>query len=98
MKLFIGGINYETTEAQVGVMLAPFGVVERVRVATDKDTLKSKGFAFATMPNNEEAAKAIAGLNQTLFAERTITVREARPKKGSDTPPPSMSLTNHHGE
>jgi RNA recognition motif-containing protein len=98
MKLFIGGINYETTEANVSTLLAPFGEVERVRVATDKETNKSKGFAFATMLNDEQARKAIAGLNQSTFGERTITVREARPKKGSDTPPPNMSLTNHNGD
>ncbi len=97
MKLFIGGIDYETTEAQLTNLLTPFGEVEKVRVATDKETNKSKGFAFATMPNDEHAQKAITALDQTSFSNRTITVRKANPKKEHFTPAPEMSLTgtNH---
>ena len=99
MKLFIGGISYDTTEAQVTTLLTPFGEVENVHVAVDKETNKSKGFAFANMPNDEQAAKAIAGLDQTSFSERTITVRKANPKKGANTPAPEMSLTGtNHSE
>ena len=92
MKLFIGGISYETTEAQVTNLLSPFGEVDKVHVAMDTVTNKSKGFAFANMPNDEHASKAIAGLDQTSFSDRTITVRTARPKKGSNTPGPEVSL------
>ena len=98
MKLFIGGINYETTEGDITTLLAPYGEVERARVAIDQETNKSKGFAFATMTNEEHAKKAIEGLNQSSFGDRTITVREARPKKGSDTPPPTMSLASHNDD
>ena len=97
MKLFIGGIDYETTEAQVTNLLTPFGEVENVRVATDRETNKSKGFAFALMPNDEHAQKAIAGLDQTSFSNRTITVRKANPKKERTAQVPDMSLagSNH---
>ncbi|MFI5200934.1 MAG: RNA recognition motif domain-containing protein [Candidatus Kapaibacterium sp.] len=99
MKLFIGGISYETTEAEVTNLLSPFGEVDKVHVAMDKETNKSKGFAFANMPNDELAKKAIAGLDQTSFSGRTITVREAHAKKGFNTPAPEMSLAGqNHAE
>ncbi len=97
MKLFIGGINYESTEGQLTNLLTPFGEVEKVHVAVDKVTNKSKGFAFATMPNDEHAQKAITGLDQTSFGDRTITVRKANPKKThiGAVPETSLAGTNH---
>ena len=96
MKLYIGGITYETTEAEVTSLLVPFGEVDQVHVAMDKEANKSKGFAFANMSNDEQAKAAIAGLDQTIVGGRTITVRTARPKKGANMAAPEMSLTGQH--
>ena len=58
----------------------PYGQVDRVSILTDRDTGRSRGFAFVEMANAEEGEKAIAGLNGTQLGGRTINVNEARPK------------------
>ena len=95
MKLFIGGINYETTETQITSLLAPFGNVGEVKVIMDRETGKSKGFAFAEMPDDAQASKAISALDQGMFGDRTVTVRQARPKKPM-TQAPEMSLSGNN--
>ena len=56
-----------------------FGEVSSVKVVTDRDTGRSRGFGFIEMPNESEAKTAIAQLNGTEFAERNLVVNEARP-------------------
>ena len=61
-------------------MFERYGTVDRVNLVTDRDTGRSRGFAFVEMSNTEEADRAIAGLNGTDFEGRTLNVNEARPK------------------
>jgi cold-inducible RNA-binding protein len=79
-SLFIGNLSFQTTESDVTELLKPFGAVTRVHLAMDRETGRARGFAFAEMPNDEEAAKAIAALDGNSVNGRNIKVNEARPK------------------
>lgn len=80
MKMYVGNMAFSTTDAQLRKAFEAYGTVEDVAVITDRDTGRPKGFAFVTMPNAQEAAAAIQGLNETDLGGRTLKVNEARPK------------------
>jgi RNA recognition motif-containing protein len=84
-NLFVGNMSFQTTESELTALFKGFGEVTRVHVATDRETGRARGFAFVEMPNDEEAARAIAGLNGKEFGGRALKVIEARPK--TDRPP-----------
>lgn len=79
-NLFVGNLNFQTTEDELRELFAAFGQVTRVHIAMDRETGRARGFAFVEMPNDEEAGKAIAGLDGKPFGGRNIKVNEARPK------------------
>jgi RNA recognition motif-containing protein len=79
-KIFVGNFTFNTTEADIRQLFAPFGAIDSVTVVTDRDTGRSRGFGFVEMPNNSEADAAIAALNGKDTGGRTLTVNEARPK------------------
>ena len=60
-NLFVGNLSFQTTESELTALFQGFGQVTRVHVAMDRETGRARGFAFVEMPNDEEAAKAIAG-------------------------------------
>jgi len=78
-KLFVGGLNYDTTEGALKEAFGAAGTVESVVIIINKMTGRSKGFGFVEMGSDEEAAKAIEMLNGTELDGRTLTVNEARP-------------------
>jgi RNA recognition motif-containing protein len=80
-KLYVGGLPYSTTEAELHEMFAKEGTVESARVITDKFTGQSRGFGFVEMSTAEEAQKAITALNGTQLGGRSITVNEAKPQE-----------------
>ena len=79
-NLFVGNLPFGTTEDALRDHFSPFGEVQQVRIMTDRDTGRSRGFAFVEMVQDEEAAKAIAALNGKEFDGRALTINEARPK------------------
>ena len=79
-SIFIGNLNFETSESDVRVTFEQYGEVKRVTMMTDRETGLPRGFAFVEMPNDEEAATAIADLNGRQAGGRTLTVNEARPR------------------
>ncbi|HUE54865.1 MAG TPA: RNA-binding protein [Candidatus Udaeobacter sp.] len=85
-SLFVGNMNFQTTESDLRALFEPFGQVTRVHLAMDRETGRARGFAFVEMPNDEEAAKAIAGLDGKEAGGRNLKVNEARPK-GEGGPP-----------
>jgi len=85
-SIFVGNMNFQTTESDLRALFAPFGQVTRVHMAMDRETGRARGFAFVEMPNDEEAAKAIAGLDGKELGGRNLKVNEARPK-GEGGPP-----------
>ena len=79
-NLFVGNMSFQTTESELTNLFKAFGQVTRVHVAMDRETGRARGFAFVEMPNDEEAAKAIAGLDGKEVNGRNLKVNEARPK------------------
>jgi RNA recognition motif-containing protein len=82
-SLFVGNLNYNTTEADLLALFSQYGPVERVNVVTDRMTGQPRGFAFVEMTNRNEAEAAIAALNGSDLNGRTMNVNEARPKTDS---------------
>jgi cold-inducible RNA-binding protein len=79
-NIFVGNLNFSATESSVRSLFEPYGNVERVNLVTDRDTGRSRGFAFVEMTDAAEADRAIAGLNGTDLDGRTLNINEARPK------------------
>jgi cold-inducible RNA-binding protein len=79
-NLFVGNLPFGATEDGLREIFAPFGEVQQVRIMTDRDTGKSRGFAFVEMAQDDDAAKAIASLAGKDFGGRPLTVNEARPR------------------
>jgi RNA recognition motif-containing protein len=79
-KLFVGNIPHSTTEAELRTFFEPHGKVDQVSVVTDRDTGRSRGFAFVEMADSGEADKAIAALNGKELGGRALNINEARPK------------------
>jgi cold-inducible RNA-binding protein len=86
-NLFVGNMSFQTTESDLQALFQPFGKVTRIHVATDRETGRARGFAFVEMPDDEEAAKAIAGLDGKEVGGRNLKVNEARPKTERGAPP-----------
>jgi RNA recognition motif-containing protein len=85
-SLFVGNMSFQMTESELNALFQPFGQVTRVNLVKDRETGRARGFAFVEMPNDEEAAKAIAGLDGKSIAGRSLKVNEARPKDATRPP------------
>ena len=79
-SIFVGNLDFEATESSVRSLFEPYGQVDRVNIVTDRDTGRSRGFAFVEMANPAEANKAIAALNGFDLGGRQLNVNEARPR------------------
>ena len=79
-NLYVGNLPHSTTESELRTAFEAHGPVEKISIVTDRDTGRSRGFAFVEMTNAAEADKAIAALNGTEFGGRTLTINEAKPK------------------
>jgi RNA recognition motif-containing protein len=86
-KLFVGNIPYSTTEQDLRELFSRSGAkVASVRLITDFDTGRSKGYAFVEMSTPEEAERAIGELNNLSLNDRKIVVNEARPRPEGGAP------------
>ena len=86
-NLFVGNMSFQTTADDLRALFEPFGQLARVHVATDRETGRARGFGFVEMPNDAEAAKAIAALDGKDVGGRNLKVNEARPKSESGAGP-----------
>lgn len=91
MKLYVGNLAFDSTEADLQELFEQFGTVRETHVITDRETGRSRGFGFVTMANNAEGEAAIAALHGKQFGGRTLTVNEARPKEDRPRRPVSQS-------
>ncbi len=80
-KLFVGNIDWNSSEDDLQSMFSPYGEIEEVVIIKDKYTNRSKGFGFITFSDDEDADKAVAELNGYKLNNREIVVNEARPPK-----------------
>lgn len=81
MNIYIGNLSYKVKESDLQQVMEDYGTVSSTKLIIDRDTNRSKGFAFVEMPNDDEARKAIEGLNGAEYDGRTMVVKEATPKK-----------------
>ena len=81
-RLYVGNLPYSTTNAELEQLFGAFGKVTSAQVIQDRDTGRSKGFAFVEMSSDQEASAAIAGLNDKENNGRPLTVNEAKPREG----------------
>lgn len=79
-NIFVGNLDFSATETSVRTLFERYGTVDRVNMVTDRDTGRSRGFAFVEMANASEADRAIAELNGTEMGGRALNINEARPK------------------
>ena len=79
-NLFVGNLPFTATEDELRDLFSAFGEVQQVRIMTDRDTGKSRGFAFVEMTDDAAAAKAVTDLNGKELGGRALTINEARPK------------------
>ena len=79
-KIYVGNFSFSMTESELRSLFEPHGSIESATIATDRDTGRSRGFGFVSMPNDEEAEKAMAALNGKDLGGRALTVNEARPQ------------------
>ncbi len=79
-NIFVGNLPFSSTEDALRTLFAQFGEVRQVKIMTDRETGKPRGFGFVEMTQDEDAMKAIAALNGKNFEGRALTVNEARPK------------------
>ena len=82
-KLYVGNLSFEATETELKELFDQAGPVETVRIITDRETGRSKGFGFVEM--QEGGDKAIAEMNGKDFKGRALTVNEARPMSSRDS-------------
>ena len=80
-KLFVGNLSFNTTENDLQDAFAAFGTVTEANLMMDRSTNRPRGFGFVTMSSDDEAQKAIAGLNGKEIDGRSLTVNVARPRE-----------------
>ena len=80
-KLYVGNLSYDTTAEDLRALFSEAGVVETVDLIKDRDTGRSKGFAFVEMSTQAEAEKAISLFNGRSVANRELKVNIAKPKE-----------------
>src|SRR6476469_6154389 len=77
MKIFVAGLPYDLYDDELVEIFEKFGTIASAKVAIDKETGKSRGFAFVDMPNEEEARDAIENLNDISLGKKPLVVKEA---------------------
>ncbi len=80
-KLYVGNLPDSATEQDLSDKFAAFGTVKSVKLITDRDTDRSRGFSFIEMASEAEAHAAIDRLNGTNYEGRSMKVNEARPQQ-----------------
>lgn len=78
-KLYVGNLSFNISENGLMELFSSYGSVETAKIITDRDTGRSKGFAFVEMSNESEAKSAIEGLNGKDQGGRALNVSEAKP-------------------
>ena len=83
MKLYVGNLSYSVTDDELRELFAPFGEPASVKVITDRDSGRSKGFGFVEFSDDAQAQAAMSALNGKEHTGRALTVNEARPRPES---------------
>jgi RNA recognition motif-containing protein len=81
MNIYVGNLSYGMSEDELRDAFGAFGEVSSVKILMDRETGRSRGFAFVEMPNQSEAEAAIAQLNGKDVGGRALRINEARPRE-----------------
>ena len=81
MNIYVGNLSYSMSESELRDAFANFGAVSSVKILTDRETGRSRGFGFVEMPNQAEGEAAVANLNGKDVGGRPLRVNEARPRE-----------------
>jgi len=81
MNIYVGNLSFDTGENDLRTAFEEFGSVESVKIIVDKFTNRSKGFGFVEMTSEDEAKKAISGLDGKELHGRALKVNESRPRE-----------------
>lgn len=95
VKLYVGNLSYETTEDDLRTLFTQFGTVADVALIKDRDTGRSKGFAFVTMSSQTEAEAAVKAVDGQTINNRQLKVNKARPPE--ERAPGSFGDRNQRG-
>lgn len=80
MNIFVGNLNYRLQVETLEQLFAEYGQVDSVKIITDRETGRAKGFGFVEMPNDAEGQAAIDALNDREVMDRAMVVNQARPR------------------
>ena len=80
-KLYVGNLSYTTSETDLQTLFAEAGAVKSVALIKDRDSGRSKGFAFVEMENQKDMQNAISMFNGKEFQDRALAVSAARPRE-----------------
>ena len=80
-KIYVGNMSYSTTEEELEGLFGQYGTVLNVNIVKDRDSNRSKGFAFVEMEEEDAAMAAISALNDTEFNGRKLRINEAHERK-----------------
>lgn len=80
-KLFVGSLPWAVDDAKLAEIFSQFGTVISATVLKDRETNRSRGFGFVEMSTEEEAQKAVEGLNNQDVDGRKIVVNVAKPRE-----------------
>lgn len=81
MNIFVAGLNYKISEDELGDLFAEYGEITSVKLVTERETGRSKGYGFVEMVDEEAGKKAIEALNGVEIDGRAIAVSVARPRE-----------------
>ena len=79
-NLYVGNLPHSTTESELRTVFEAHGAVDKISIVTDRETGRSRGFAFVEMTNDAEGERAIDAINGKEVGGRALNVNEARPK------------------
>jgi RNA recognition motif-containing protein len=80
-KMYVGNIPYNATEEDIRELFSEYGEIDSLKIIQDQFTGQSKGFGFIEMASEEDAKKAMLGLNEKIFMGKSLRIAEARPQQ-----------------
>jgi len=81
VNIFVGNLAFSATDQDIRQLFEPYGMVDTIRIITDRDTGTPRGFGFVDMPDSRAAQSAIQGLQGKELGGRTLNVNEAKPRE-----------------
>ena len=81
MRIFVGNLSFNTSDNELRDAFTTYGEVDSAQVVTDRETMRSRGFGFVDMPDDDPAQQAISSLNGSDLQGRALNVSEAKPRE-----------------